>query len=304
MKQQGISRRDFVKRTSMTALSMLTAASAIGRHSKSIPKISAHLWVYASAFPPDWNSNPVLDRVFSDLKYAGLAGVELMEVNLRDEKFLGKIKQLITDYELPVTGTSYGAIMWNKAVHASILTDIEKVVANLQSVGGTTFGISVGTPGRIKTDRELDDQAELLLKVRKICDSHRVVANLHNHTYEVENNLHDLKGTLSRIPDFKLGPDIGWLAKAMVDPVDFIRTYGKQMVYMHLRDIDSKGEWTEAIGEGTIDFEGVARALNQSGFAGTMAIELAFPNGFKPTKELKEIWRISNEVIKNKFSKQ
>jgi sugar phosphate isomerase/epimerase len=191
--------------------------------------------------------------------------------------------------------------MWRKEAHQEIIADVKKVVGNLKAVGGRNFGISVHTPGRKKTEKELDDQAELLKVVREVCDEQDVVPNLHNHTYEVENGLHDLKGTLQRLPDFKLGPDIGWLAKAGVDPVQFVKQYGKQMVYMHLRDLDKNGEWTEIPGHGVIDFKGVADALKETRFSGEMAIELAFPSNFKPSRPLKDSWKLSQEYIARIF---
>ena len=44
--------------------------------------VNAHLWVYASKYPPKWNSTPDLEKVFADMSYAGIDGVELMDVNL------------------------------------------------------------------------------------------------------------------------------------------------------------------------------------------------------------------------------
>jgi sugar phosphate isomerase/epimerase len=296
------SRRQFLKRTSLAVASTLALPLFGASTKKDRYAISAHLWVYASRYPPDWNCNPIMETVFKDLKHAGLNGVELMEVNLRDSAAVQKLKDLISRYEFPVTGTSYGADMWKRELRSEILDDVKLVVANLSSVGGKTFGISVKTPGRLKTEKELDDQAELLQAIRKVCNDHGVTPNLHNHTYEVENNLHDLGGTLKRLPDFPLGPDIGWLAKAGVDPVNFVKKYGKQMVYMHLRDIDSEGEWTEVPGQGTIDFRSVAAALRETGFSGSIAIELAFASGFKPTRELKESWKISQDYIDRIFN--
>lgn len=302
MSSEPNSRRRFIKISSLAlastvSLPLLARLPLAGRY-----RISAHLWVYASGFPPDWNSNPIMEQIFSDLRYAGLDGVELMEVNLRDPAAVKKLRQLINQYNFPVTGTSYGAHMWNRELHAGIVRDVELVTANLAEVNGKTFGISVNTPGRIKTEKELDDQATLLESIRKICNKNGIVPNLHNHTYEVENNLHDLSGTLKRLPDYPLGPDIGWLAKAGVDPVEFVRKYGKQMVYMHLRDLDNKGEWTEVPGEGTVDFKNVATVLKESGFAGSIAIELAFPNNFKPARPLKESWKVSREFIDKTFN--
>ena len=78
--------------------------------------------------------------------------------------------------------------------------------SGLGDLKGKTLGISVGDARHLKTEAELDAQAALLRKIQGICADHGVEANLHNHTYEVINDLHDLKGTLARIPDIKLGP--------------------------------------------------------------------------------------------------
>ena len=184
--------------------------------------------------------------------------------------------RLIQQYEMPVTGSSYNADMWDRAQQQAILEDVELVVERLHQLGGSTFGITVGDAGHAKTEAELDAQADLLKKILKVCDKNAIQANLHNHTFEVENNLHDLKGTLQRVPDIKLGPDLNWLIRGGVDPVWFINTYGDRMVYMHLRDQKADGQWTRAVGEGVTDFEAIAQALKRVNFLGRAAIELAF----------------------------
>ncbi|HXP63191.1 MAG TPA: hypothetical protein VN829_22000, partial [Dongiaceae bacterium] len=74
-------------------------------------------------------------------------------------------------------------------------------------MGGRTLGTSVGPikwgQKLRKTPEQLDAQAEVLRKILALCQQHGAVLNLHNHTYEVENELHDLKGTLARIPGVK-----------------------------------------------------------------------------------------------------
>lgn len=135
----------------------------------------------------------------------------------------------------------------------------------------------------------------------KICNDHGIVPNLHNHTYEVENDLHDLKGTLARIPDIKLGPDLNWLIRAGVDPVSFINTYGRQMVYLHIRDQYADGNWTEYVGQGVTDFRAIAKALNEQGFQGSAGIELAFPANFEPQNPLKTDWKLSREYVVKTF---
>jgi sugar phosphate isomerase/epimerase len=109
-----------------------------------------------------------------------------------------------------------------------------------------------------------------------LCEKNGVELNLHNHTYEVENDLHDLKGTLARFPDAKLGPDLNWLVRGGVDPVQFLRQYGRQVVLLHLCDQLRDGRWSEALGEGDMDYGAIAAELREINFQGDAIIELAW----------------------------
>ena len=175
------------------------------------------------------------------------------------------------------------------------------VIDRLAQVGGRTLGISVGDAGRKKTPEEFDCQAELLRKIRALCQRHGVVPNLHNHTYEVRDGQHDLQGTLARIPDFPLGPDLNWLVRGGVDPVEFIRQHKRQVVFLHLRDQKTDGRWSEAMGEGDMDYAAIAAALHETGFAGDAIIELAHERDFQPTRPLRESLKISREFVRRVF---
>ncbi len=296
------SRRDFV-RNSLSLIGSALAGSALLNRGQSQAgrsvQVSGHLWVYASRYPPDWDSTPILEQVFSDFQYAGIAGLELMEVNLRHNDFVQRAKDLIGKYNVLVTGTSYSGDMWNRAEHSKILDDVNLVLERLHDVGGETFGITVGDAGRIKTEDELDAQADLLKAIKKVCDKNQIQPNIHNHTFEVTNNMHDLKGIISRIPDIKLGPDLNWLVRGGVDPVWFIRNYGKQMVYMHIRDQNAEGKWTEAVGDGVMDFPAIAAALKEINYTGRAAIELAFEG--PPTNEVRNSWKKSRSYVNKVF---
>jgi sugar phosphate isomerase/epimerase len=265
-------------------------------------KISAHMWVYASTYPaPGYDGTPELERAFRDLHMADYDGIELMEVVLRHDDAVERLSHLSKQYDLPVTGTSYGAALWDATKHSEILADVTLVVKRLGQLQSKTLGISVGNANRVKTDAELDAQARILNQIIPICDDSGVVANLHNHTYEVENGMHDLKGTLARIPDMKLGPDLNWLIRGGVDPVAFIQTYGHQIVYMHIRDQFQDGVWTEYVGQGKTDFPAIAQALRSVDFRGRAAIELAFPAGYAPKYPLTEDWNRSRVYVQEVF---
>jgi len=292
-----ISRRNFIKSSSsLTAGLMLHQKSFLVENT--VP-VYAHLWVYASKYPPNWDCTEILDTVFNDLKYAGLAGVEVMEILLRHDDAVAKFNDLIHKYNLPVIGTSYYADMWDKDHQQKILDDMELVTERLHTIDGSMIGLTVGDAGHVKTEDELDTQAELLKKILVVCDKNKIAPNLHNHTFEVTNNLHDLKGTLKRIPDIKLGPDLNWLVRAGVDPVWFIKTYADKIVYMHIRDQYANGKWTEYVGEGVTDFPSIAKTLKAINYNGKAAIELAFDD--PPKNPVKEDWKISREYVRKVF---
>ncbi len=296
-------RRKFLRNTSLFIMAAMLARTGLasafpGAGSKKRLTVGAHVWVYASK-QPAYDVSPILDRIFSELSYAGFDAVETMEHPLRSESYSRQIGELIEKYRIGLIGTSYGGQMWDKSKHSEIYDDVDLVMSNLASLGGRTFGTTVGEPhGRLKTEDELDVQAELLQKLVKLGNEKGIVLNLHNHTSEVENEMHDLGGTLIRIPDIQLGPDLNWLLRAGVDPIEFLKKYRQQICFLHLRDQYADGRWSEALGEGVVDFAEIGDTLEEIHFTGDVIIELAFENGFEPTRPLKESLRMSRDYLK------
>ncbi len=299
------SRRRFIKHSGYAAAALTAGgllpkslfADAVNKKNKVL--VSGHLWVYANKYPPDWDCTPILDTVWSDFKYAGMSGVEVMEPILRHPDAEQRFTDLIGKYGVPLTGSSYYADIWLKDKKQEILDDVNLVVGKLGKLGASTFGITVGDAHHVKTEDELDAKADLLKEIFKVCATNKIQPNLHNHTFEVNNSMHDLKGTLARIPDANLGPDLNWLIRGGVDPVWFIKTYGHQMVYMHIRDQYADGKWTEYLGQGVTDFPAIAQALKDVNFKGRAAIELAFDN--PPVNPVKDDWKTSREYVGKVF---
>ena len=259
--------------------------------------VGGHPWVYA-ATQPQYDIYSILDHIFADMSYAGLDGIELMHTALRPDDAVERIEELSKKHALPVIGTSFGGNMWDRDQHEAVFEDARTVVPRLARLGGRTFGTSVGRTRQPKTPAQLDAQAELLRKIMKLCSDHGIVLNLHSHTYEVENDLHDLKGTLARVPEARLGPDLNWLLRGGVDPVHFIETYADHIVFLHIRDQNADGTWSEAVGEGDMDYVAIGRALHEAGFSGDAVIELAHERNFKPTRPLRESLRMSRACVK------
>jgi sugar phosphate isomerase/epimerase len=192
--------------------------------------------------------------------------------------------------------------MWDRAQHPAIAELAALVLPRLAKLGGRTLGLSVGAlkgGAKVrKTPEHFDAQVAMLRRLFDLCARHGITPNLHNHTYEVQNDLHDLKGTLARLPEAKLGPDLNWLVRGGIEPASFIRQYGSKIIFLHLRDQKKDGRWSEAMGEGDMDYRGIAAALREVRFAGDAVIELAHERDFKPTRPLRESFRISREFVR------
>jgi len=296
-------RRKFIQNTSLSLLGLAlsqkgTSKSLIKGNIRKKITVGAHVWVYAST-QPGFDVSPILSQIFSDVAYAGFDGVETMEHPLRSSVYTKQIKELIDQYKIKLIGSSYGADMWNKDKSNQIYEDVDLIFGNMASVGARTFGISVGEPaGRKKTENEFDTQTALLKRIISLGEKRGIVPNLHNHTAEVENKMYDLRGTLKRIPDIKLGPDLNWLLRAGIDPISFLKEFRKQIVFMHLRDQLSNGKWPESMGEGNVDFKEIAGVISEIHFEGDAIIELAHENGFVRTRPLKESLKMSREYMR------
>ena len=276
---------------------LLSASPLLAAAAPANVRVGAHLWVYA-AKQPGYDPTPVLDQVFAEIGTAGVDGRELMNFALLHDGAVERIKALSKRHRLPIIGSSWSAALWDRARHAEALEQVRTVIERVHAVGGRTLGISVGDARRKKTEPEFDAQAEALRQIMKICAGEGVVPNLHNHVYEVRDGEHDLNGTLARIPEIKLGPDLGWLFRAKVDPVDFIRRRGRQMVFAHLRNEKADGKWPEDLTEGVVDYKAIGAALRSVDFQGDLMIELAHEAAFQPARPLGESFRLSRDYVR------
>lgn len=281
-------RREFLQTLAATAVSARAAAR--------VP-VGAHVWVFA-AKQPGYDPTPAAAQIFREYSKAGLDGIELMHHMLLADGAVERLRELSQRHGLPILGTSWSAEMWRAEQRESILAQGQTLIARLQQVGGRTLGISVGDAKRKKTEAEFDAQAAVLRRVMALCADHGVTPNLHNHVYEVRDQEHDLRGTLERVPEAKLGPDLNWLIRAGVDPVDFLWRHRERMIFAHLRDQGSDGKWVEAMGEGSTDFKAIGAMLHKIQFAGDLVIELAHEREFQPTRSYGESVRLSRAYVR------
>ncbi|MCK4244378.1 MAG: sugar phosphate isomerase/epimerase [Candidatus Omnitrophica bacterium] len=260
-------------------------------------RICAHIWAYAAREPAN-DVYPILERIFEDFSKTDCEGIELMGNSLLHDDSYERISELSSKYSVPVIGSSFGAEMYDKAAHKQIFKEVEQIISILSRIEARNLGISTGAKANAKkSPEELDAQAEILMKIKRIGKDNGIIMNLHNHTYEVKDDEYELKENIKRIPDVKLGPDLNWLLRAGIEPIDFLRRYKERIVYMHIRD--QKGDrWTEALGDGDFNLSLFKETLEEINFRGDIAIELAHEKNHKFVRSMGENFKLSCQNLK------
>ena len=95
----------------------------------------------------------------------------------------------------------------------------------------------------------------------------------HNHAFEFE-KLAD--GAVPQVAIFEGGPDLeweadlAWVIKGGADPFHWVKTFGKRLTAVHIKDIAPAGQnadedgWAD-VGSGTVDWKGLMAALRTTG---------------------------------------
>lgn len=109
---------------------------------------------------------------------------------------------------------------------------------------------------------------ELLNEAGELCAKQGVLFGYHNHDWEfapVEGEApfdYMLANTPNDSVAYQL--DVYWATKAGRDPLDLLRQHGGRFPSLHLKDIDSAGDFTD-VGSGLIDFPSVVRLAIEQG---------------------------------------
>jgi inosose dehydratase len=195
-----------------------------------------------------------------------------------------------------------GADLWRPEELGSIVERARAQVAFSRDLGLTELYVAPSlTPerravaGRVGPADSLDESgyrqmAEALNRIGEVALAAGVRACFHNHVgspVETRAEIDRLFALVDRSLVFQ-GPDLGHLAWAGDDPVQFCRDYADSILTLHVKDIDPRvlaagraekwdyrgfsdhGIFAE-IGEGMIDFPAVLAALGE--FAGWLIVE-------------------------------
>jgi inosose dehydratase len=237
-----------------------------------------------AAFPPigaakrPAAASPSAEAILAKL---GLASYTTRNLSLAETvkwaKSLGLNHLSLKDFHLPLTAdrTKFDEVknlirqtgLDFYAVGVVYMKTKDEVEAAFEYAKNAGVRMIVGVPSH-----ELLDLAEKKIK------EYNISLAIHNHgpgdlLYPTcESAFRKVDG---RDPRFGLCLDVGHAFRAGEDPAGAVKSYGRRILDIHLKDVDQAGTkgTTVEMGRGKIDLPAVIRAIGQTGYAGHLPIE-------------------------------
>jgi len=268
------------------------------------PLLSAQIYVWTQHF--NAQKKPLAEGIgeaLAAVRRAGYRRIELMSSCYQPgvrEKTLEAMKQ--TGIEVPIV--YHGGPMHEEEAAEKTITEALEL-ADLVKASGTRF-INLNPAPKPKRERKSDEelatQARLVNRLGGELKKRRMGLLLHHHDPEMAENAREWRHLLQNTDPAvaNLCMDLHWVLRGGQDVMALLREGGSRLGGLHLRN-SKQNVWTEALGEGDIDYSKVAAYLRQIRFSGYLLVELAYEKATVITRPLEENLRLSRLYVEKVF---
>ena len=280
--------------------------------------IQANAWL--REFPIAEN----LDTVLQQIAESGYSGVEIgyhflaggrfnalrpggappagdsEETTMPDPQEVGA---LIAEHGLELAALHTGGVFYEEeTARAQTLPNLEIIAAFAQAIGCRNVLISpAAKPEAAKSAQELETQNRFLQAACALFAGHGAHCFHHTHGPELEDDFREMRQILALDPErISLAYDIANAAR-VIGPetaVDFIGAFRSRIGYVHYKDCRADGVLVEAIGDGAIDWQEVARLLTGTDYSGWVVVEIEPGHGMEAHRSVKEDATLSRQCIR------
>lgn len=222
-----------------------------------------------------YRANGSIAQAVRDIGAAGYAGTEMFDGNVADfADRPDELRSLLAESGVELVSVYTGA----NFIYADILPDELHRVQRAAELAAT-FGaqrLVVGGGARRAAGTTDEDYARLaagLDRVTDIAEQHGLEASYHPHLSTIVESPEELDRLLPRT---RIGfcPDTAHLAAGGGDPATLIRRYPDRIRHVHLKDLRPHPLAFLPLGEGVLDFAGILRAVQASGYDSWLMVEL------------------------------
>lgn len=240
-----------------------------------------------------------LPEVLSAIRDMGMATAESASA-LLDAATVPAWGRLLCEHGLTPASIYSGGAFHEEALAAEALEGLTRAGEALAASGFSVLVLNPNPIGREKTDAELATQAAYLQRLGERLAGMGVALGLHNHTPEMVSGAREFHFNLRETDPAAVGlcMDVHWCWRGGSDPWALYEEYADRLVSLHLRQ-SVGGVWSEAFGEGDLDYRPMMQDLNARQFAGPVIIELALEADTPQTRDVVENNRLSFEYLKS-----
>jgi len=307
-----ISRRSFVRNAALAGGAML---ARIGTSEAQQPKGPGKLHLACNQYPwttfygrenRDFNADP--DKGLGEVAASRMDGYEPLANNPQEIERLGA---LLKKHALEMRSLYVNSVLHERdKAEASI----EAVLAIARKAKAIGTEIIVTNPSPIrwggpenKDDAQLRVQAASLETLGRELRAMGLLLSYHNHDIELRNAArefhHMMVGTDPGLVTLCL--DAHWIYRgagnSQVALFDVMKLYGPRITELHLRQ-SKDGIWTEAFGDGDIDYDAVAKHLREISVRPHLVIEQAVEAGSPKTMTPIEAFQKSSQYARQVFA--
>ena len=258
-----------------------------------------------------WGDRSVRTAI-EEIAAAGYSGIQLRAgstkpksdkgegtLSLMDEfKTPEALKAELEKHKLTFACVSGGGLTIDPAKKAAEMEKFVQLAKFSRAAGALAIqATSPNRGGKTPEPSVLKFFGEMLEEVGKQTAAIGLPLVFHNHMNQIGEQPQEVAAILAATTpaNVKVLLDTGHWAAAGADPVAAVRTYGKRIQVLHIKDVKDKEPGVGAdgkpgkkyefveLGQGKVDFKGVFKALKATGFNGWAVVELdSVPDGRAP----------------------
>jgi inosose dehydratase len=243
-----------------------------------------------------------LDEIFGQIAAAGLAGLEGFMGLVDGPEKIRKTSPLLEKHSLRLSSCYSGGAFHTRDDAEASLKTIVKNAQVAKAIGLPAINCNPSPIGRDKTDDELALQCAYLDKVGRELKGLGMEFHVHNHDPEIRNNAKEFRANFLRTnPEYVgLCVDTHWVYRGGMDPLALMKECPDRIKSLHIRN-SVGGAWSQALGDGDVDYRPIKDFLEESGYRGWLLIELAIEQKTQITRPLAENLRLSREYVRKVF---
>ncbi len=258
----------------------------------------------------DFNAD--LDASLAEVAAAGLNGFEPI---LNTTEDVDRLAPLLKKHGLELRSFYTNTVLHQAEAAKKSIEHVLSVAEKARQVLGTQIVVTnpmplswnreAPNPG--KDDAQLEIQAKALDQLGAALRERGMQLAYHNHDMELRNAAREFHHMMLATKPENMGLclDAHWIYRgsgnSQVALFDVVKLYGSRVCELHLRQ-SKDGIWTEAFGEGDIDYVRLARELKALGVRPLLVLEQAVEQGSPNTMNAVEAHRRGVEYVRKIFS--